>query len=82
MVTIKEFVKIRIKEDGKTVSILRSGDDLCKMENKWMNINWVIDLKNNWYRKTILDPETDEVVYHRSYPLDEHQGYGSAKKRP
>ncbi len=82
MVAIKEFVRIRFIEDGKPISELRSGDDFLRKKNKWMDINLVIDWKNNWYRKTITDPQTGQVVRHCEEPLDEHQGYGSAKKRP
>jgi hypothetical protein len=81
MVTVKEFVKIQIREDGKAISEIRSGDDFWRKKNKWMNMNWVIDWKNNLYRKTITDPRSGEVVRHCEEPLDKHQGYGSAKHR-
>jgi hypothetical protein len=47
-----------------------------------MNKSRVIDKKNTRYRETITDPQTGEVVFLCDEPLDEHQGHGSAKKRP
>ena len=82
MLTTKEFVRLEFIEDGKVISELRSGDDLWRIKNKWMNKSRVIDWKNNRYRDTITDPQTGEVVHHREEPLDEHQGHGSAKERP
>jgi hypothetical protein len=82
MVMIKEFVRLRFIEDGKPISELSFGDDLWRRKNKWMNKSRVIDKKNTRYRETITDPQTGEVVFLCDEPLDEHQGHGSAKKRP
>lgn len=79
MVTIKEFVRVRIIEDGKTVSEIRAGDDLCAKEGKWMNKNRTIDRKNDRYLETIIDPGTGEVVHHCDEKLTDHQSHGSAK---
>jgi hypothetical protein len=79
MGAIKEFVKIRIKENGKWVSEIHSGDELCVAQDKWMNKNRVIDKKNDQYRETVRDPQTGEIVHHCDEPLSLHRGHGSAK---
>lgn len=53
MVMLKEFVRIRIIEDGKAISEVSSGDDLWRKKNRWMNLNRVIDWRNDRYQKTI-----------------------------
>ena len=66
MVTVKEFVRIKIIEDGKTISRLSSGDDLWRMKNKWMSqvVGRVVDRKGKWYRETItiLKPERSFTI--------------------
>jgi len=81
MVSVKEFVKILIKEEGKVISELRSGDDLWVKIGMWMNMNRVIDWKNDRYRKIITDPKTGEVIHHCDEPLSIHHGHGSAKNK-
>jgi hypothetical protein len=81
MVMVKEFVKLRIIEGGKVISEICSGDDLWRKQGKWMNLNRVIDWRNDRYRKTIKDPQSGEVVHHCDEKLSDHQGHGSAKKR-
>ena len=81
MVTVKEFVKLRIIEEGKVISEISSGADLWRKKNKWMNLNRVIDWSNDLYRKNITDPETGEIIHHCDERLSDHQGHGSAKIR-
>ena len=81
LVMVKEFVRLRIVEEGQVISELSSGDDLWRIKNRWMNKNRVIDWKNNRYRETISDSQTGEVIHHCDEPLDLHQGHGSAKQK-
>jgi hypothetical protein len=80
MVMVKEFARIRIKEDGKIICEVRSGDDLWRKMDKWMKLRRLVDWKGNWYRETITDPHTGVIVRYCDEPLDLHQGHGSAKK--
>jgi hypothetical protein len=81
MVGLKEFARLRIFEDGEEICKLRSGDNLWRKQDKWMNLIRVIDMKNDRYRETITDPKNGQVIHHCDEKLSEHQGHGSAKKR-
>lgn len=59
-----------------------SGDDLHRNSGKWYNKERVIDQEKDYYRETIADPETGEVIYHQEHKLSEHRGHGTAKKKP
>lgn len=41
-----------------------------------------VDPAKDRYRKRIVDTETGEVLRNEDKPLSEHQGHGSAKRRP
>lgn len=57
------------------------GDDLYGKTGKWMIRQMIIDRAKDWYRETVTDPETGEVVHHSEEPLTQHRGHGSSKKR-
>lgn len=42
----------------------------------------IIDRDNDRYFEKITDYETDEIIHHCDEPLSQHQGHGSAKKKP
>jgi hypothetical protein len=35
----------------------------------------------DWYRETVTDEETGELLRHCEHPLSQHKGHGSAKRR-
>ena len=37
--------------------------------------------ENNYYKKSIVDPESGEITRDVKKSLDEHKGFGSAKKK-
>ena len=57
---LKESVRLLILEEGKRISELHSGDDLWRLQHKWMTKRRVADWRGNWYRETITDPQTGE----------------------
>lgn len=79
--SVKEFVRLRFVEDGKVISEISSGDDLCVTKSKWMNKNRVIDKKNDLYSETITDPQTGEILHQCKEPLSLHRGHGSTKRK-
>lgn len=56
-----------------------AGSDLRKSDGRWMNKERVIDKDRDYYKETVSDPETGEVIHHTEEPLSDHFGHGSAK---
>jgi predicted RNA-binding Zn-ribbon protein involved in translation (DUF1610 family) len=58
-----------------------SGDEFFRRESKWVKKERLIDRQANpkWYRETVTDPVTGQVIHHCDEPLDQHTGHGSAK---
>jgi hypothetical protein len=50
MVTVKEFVRIRIIEDGKAISEISSGDDL------WVNYHADVGIRETDETRVVLVP--------------------------
>jgi hypothetical protein len=48
---------------------------------EWRQLKMSIDKKNHNYEKTVIDPETDKVLYHNEQALRSHTGRGSAKRK-
>ncbi len=80
--TMKDSVTIVMRENGKKISKVFSGDDLCVKTNRWMTKSRVIDMKNDRYSEIVTDPETGEIIHQTAHKLSEHRGHGSAKKKP
>ena len=81
---IQETMSIKIKPVGKSgdpVLKIKISDELHKETMEWRQIKMVIDKTNDSYEKTVIDPATDQVLYHNREPLSEHIGRGSAKRR-
>lgn len=58
-----------------------SGDDVRKIDGKWMEKERVIDKDKNYYKEIVTDPSNREIIHFNEEPLSEHQGHGSAKKK-
>jgi hypothetical protein len=58
------------------------GSDLHRKTGIWMKLERVIDRAHDWYRERIMSPKTGEVIRECEEPLSQHQGHGTAKKRP
>ena len=56
-----------------------AGSDLRKSDDRWMNKERVIDKDRDYYKETVSDPETGEVIHHTEEALSDHFGHGSAK---
>lgn len=79
---IKEKVIIKFKQAGATGDPdlrIKIADEFYKEEREWRQIQMSIDRNNDSYEKTVINPETDEVLYHKREPLSRHIGRGSAK---
>ena len=59
-----------------------AGDDLRKSDNKWMTKERIIDKDKDFYKETVKDPTTGEVIHHTEEPLSQHFGHGTAKFNP
>lgn len=84
--TEHELIKLKTKDDRfpskKKMRKERTiGESQRKTDGKWMDLERFIDKDNDKYKKTIVDPETNKVVYHCEEPLSEHINRGSAKKK-
>ena len=81
---IKEQLVFKAKAtgaSGKPDLEVKIADDLYKETNEWRQLKMTIDRINDSYEKTVINPETDEELYHKKEPLSHHQGRGSAKQR-
>ena len=60
----------------------RVGDSFTRKDGKWRDMYRLIDKDEDIYVEVITDKESGEVVHECREPLTEHQGHGTAKKRP
>jgi len=82
---IKETLILKIKQPGATGDPdlkIKIADDLYKEDMVWRQLKMSIDKINDSYEKTVINPETDEVLYHKTEALSSHTGRGSAKQKP
>jgi hypothetical protein len=83
---IKEQLKTKFKDPAwRSSEKVRSeqvvGDDYWRARGKWTKLKRIIDRDNDSYSKTIIDPQTGEVILSVEHPLSEHRGHGSAKRK-
>ena len=78
LVTLKQW---RGQKRGSPHLEMKTGDSLHHDTDEWHRLFQVIDRENNRYRKLVVNPTTNEVVRDVEEPLDQHQGYGDAKRR-
>jgi len=82
---LKETLVLKVKAKGASGDPdlrVKIADDLHKETNEWRQLKMVIDKKSNTYEKTVINPETDEVLYYQKELLSRHTGRGSAKQKP
>jgi hypothetical protein len=75
---------LKIKREGTSGNPdlrVKICDDLFKKQMEWRKVKMSIDKQNNVYEKTVINPETDEVRYHKKEALTSHTGRGSAKHK-
>ena len=80
---LKETFALKVKPanaSGAPDLTVKIADDLYKKTNEWRQLKMSIDKKNDIYEKTVINPETDEVLYYNREPLSHHTGRGSAKR--
>ncbi len=81
---LKETLVLKIKPAGASGDpdlTIKIADDLYKKTNEWRQLKMSIDKKSDTYEKTVINPETDEVLYHNREPLSRHTGRGSANHK-
>ncbi|MGA2517958.1 MAG: hypothetical protein ABSG44_15580 [Thermodesulfobacteriota bacterium] len=81
---VKETLILKIKQVGTTGDPdlrIKVADELYKDTMEWRQLKMSIDKKNHNYEKTVIDPETDKVLYHNEQALRSHTGRGSAKRK-
>ncbi len=59
----------------------KDGDSLSTDRGRFMKRHQLVDKENKWYKKTVVDPETGEVLRDIDEPLPDHKGRGSAKNQ-
>jgi hypothetical protein len=82
---IKETLILKIKQLGATGDPdlrIKIADDLYKEDKEWRQLKMSIDKINDSYEKTVINPETEEVLYHKKEALSSHKGRGSARQKP
>lgn len=82
---IKETLILKIKQSGTTgdpALKIKIADELYKGNMEWRQLKMSTDKTNDNYEKTVINPETDEVLYHKKEALSSHIGRGSAKQKP
>src|SRR5437660_1587288 len=62
-----ETIKVRVKRQGKTKPLIESvgGDDLHCKTGKWTKKIRIIDQEKDYYRETVTDPDTGEIIHHQ-----------------
>lgn len=77
---IRDSIKLKKKnKDNKIVSEHFSGYQSSHKYPEGVSKIRVIDRENNMYQEEVRIWGTNEVVYFKEEPLDQHQGHGSAK---
>ncbi|MFH0958046.1 MAG: hypothetical protein V1897_05005 [Pseudomonadota bacterium] len=81
---VKETVILKIKQAGAAGDPdlkIKIADEIYKEKMEWRQIKMSIDKKSDIYEKTVINPETDQVLYQNKEALSAHTGRGSAKHR-
>jgi len=81
---IKEILILKVRQSGATGDPdlkVKIADELYKETMEWRQLKMSIDKTNDCYEKTVIDPETDKVLYHNKEPLSSHKERGSAKQK-
>lgn len=66
----------------KPISESVMGDDLHRQSGQWNKLERTIDRENDRYTELITDPVTGNVIRSCDEPLSQHQGRGTAKRKP
>jgi hypothetical protein len=84
--TIEVHGQLRLKgrraSRGKPFIEQTVGSNLHRKTGIWMKLERVIDRARDWYRERVINPETGEGIHDCEEPLSQHQGHGTAKRRP
>ena len=62
---IKETVILKIKQRGATGDPdlkIKIADDFYKEDMRWRQLKMIIDKTKDSYEKTVINPETDEIL--------------------
>lgn len=81
---MKEKTTIKFKQVGATGDPdlkMKIADEFYRETGEWRQIKMSIDRTNDYYEKTVINPETDEVLYYKKEPLSRHTNRGSAKQK-
>ena len=82
--TVREKWGMKHKRPGhkKPISESVTGDDLHRQSGQWNKLDRTIDRLNDRYTELITDPVTGTVIRSCDEPLSDHQGHGTAKRKP
>lgn len=81
---IKEKITFKVRQLGikeDTDLEIKIADEFYREKSEWRQIKMSINKNDDHYEKTVINPKTDEVLYHNSEPLSQHTGRGSAKRK-
>ena len=82
--TLHAMLDFKARSQGKRKPYTegKAGDALHRDTGRWVKLQRIIDRAKDWYTELVTDPETGKVVHRCEEPLSEHQGHGSAKRKP
>jgi len=81
---IKEKITFKVQQSGTKGNPdleVKIADEFYRENNEWRQIKMSINRNDDHYEKTVINPNTDEVLYHNSEPLSQHTDRGSAKQK-
>lgn len=80
----KVGMTIKAKSMGNTKPRveLKQGPSYSHSLKKPVELVRLIDRGNDRYFEKVTDYESGELIHHNEEPLSEHQGHGSARKKP
>ncbi len=82
-ITVHEGLKIKARHGitGKPFLEAKTGDEIYRKEEKWVQRSLRVDRDNDRYTETVVDKETSEVIHHCDEPLRKHRNHGTAKNK-
>ena len=74
-------MKARHGAGGRPFYESKSGANLHRATDRWMQRDLVVDRESDRYIERVVDPDTGKIVHVCEEPLSKHQGHGTAKKK-
>lgn len=81
MINTHASMGAKLRRIGKARPILeiKQGASYNKDNDKWLQVEQIVNRQDDRYKKKIIDPQTGAVLRDDDGKLSEHQGFGDAK---